>query len=130
MSAVINFKDALSLEADAEWIFMELLAGGVVALLVDFEAVAWVGMWHGLSKRQTYKAVIITAVQLLVPCWFLAFFAIMTNFLPASELGVGGMFALWFLIGFSVDGLSILFARSRLAERFRSVAAQRYDKPD
>jgi hypothetical protein len=125
MSAVLNFTSILSLQDDAQWVFVGLLAGGIAALLVDFEAVAWVGMWHGLSQRQTYKAVIITAAQLLVPCWFLAFFAIMTKFPPASELGVGGMFALWFLIGLSVDALSIRFARSRLDERVRSVAAQR-----
>jgi ABC-type transport system involved in cytochrome c biogenesis permease component len=130
ISAVFGFERALQMDTEAQSLFTELFVGGVVALLADSEALLWVGMWRGLSKRQAYKAVILTAVQLLGPCWLLAFFAIVTNFTPASELGVAGMFAMWFLAGLSVDGLSIGFARSRLAERFRSVAAQRYDKPD
>jgi len=36
--AVFNFKHALSMEENAQWTFTELLVGGVVALLSDFEA--------------------------------------------------------------------------------------------
>jgi ABC-type transport system involved in multi-copper enzyme maturation permease subunit len=130
MSAVFNFAVALDMDGEAMWLFTELFVGGLVALATDFEALLWVGMWQGLSKRQAYKAVILTAVQLLGPCWLLAFFAIVTDFNPMPYFGVFVMFAIWFLVGLAVDGMSILGARSRLIGRFRSMAAQRYDKPD
>jgi len=86
-------------------------------------------MWQGLSKRQAYKAVTITAVQLLGPCWVLAFLLIFTE--PnVSEATVAVIFATWFLVGLVVDGISLSVARRRLTSHFRSVAAQRYDKPD
>jgi ABC-type transport system involved in multi-copper enzyme maturation permease subunit len=111
------------------WLFTELFVGGIVALLADFEAFLWVGLWHGLSKRQAYKAVIITAIQLLGPCWLLLFLFIFTE--PrVSQSTVPVIFATWFLAGLLVDALSIGMARRRLIERFRSVVAQRYDKPD
>ena len=104
---------------------------GMVALLTDGEAVVWVGMWQGLSKRQAYKAVLLTAVQLLGPCWLLAFLSMMTDFAPGwFSFGPYRMIATWFLVGLVVDAICIRVARRRLNSRFRSLVAQRYDKPD
>jgi ABC-type transport system involved in multi-copper enzyme maturation permease subunit len=128
--AVFEFPRQLQISPGDEWIFEELFIGGIVVLLADVEASLWVGMWQGLSKRQTYKAVIITVLQLLVPCWFLAFISIVTNFSPGSPLGVAFMFGTWFLFGLVGDAISISVAKSRLNKRFRDVVAQRYDKPD
>jgi ABC-type transport system involved in multi-copper enzyme maturation permease subunit len=130
LSAVFKFGHELQMDKEAQWLFAELFVGGLVVLAADFEALLWVGMWHGLSKRQAYKAVIITAMQLLGPCWLLAFFTIVTNFDPGSSLGVGGMFATWFVAGLVVDAISIRVARGRLTGRFRAMVAQRYDKSD
>jgi hypothetical protein len=106
-----------------EWVFTEIFTGGMLAVLVDREALLWVGMWHGLAKRQVYKAVFFTALQLLGPCWFLAFIGLVTDFSPTSDGGVAIMFAAWFLVGWVVDAISMGVARSRLNKRFRKVAA-------
>jgi len=129
--AVFEFPRQLQIGIGDEWIFEELCVGGIVVLLADVEASLWVGMWQGLSKRQTYKAIIITVLQLLLPCWFLAFLTIINpRFSPGSQLGLAGMFGTWFVIGLIGDALSIRVAKYRLNKRFRDVVAQRYDKPD
>jgi ABC-type transport system involved in multi-copper enzyme maturation permease subunit len=130
ISAVFKFGRELSIDHNDHWIFAELFVGGLVALVLDCEAVIWVGMWHGLSKRQAYKAVIVTFVQLLGPCWLIAFFEIFTNKSFGSRLDVAFAFGSWFVVGWVVDGISITRARSLLSERFRKLTAQRYDKPD
>jgi ABC-type transport system involved in multi-copper enzyme maturation permease subunit len=128
-SAVFGFEREVDMDHRGQLLFTELFVGGIVALLADREALLWAGMWQGLSKRQAYKAVTITVVQLLGPCWVIVFLFIFTA--PGvSEDAVAGIFATWFLVGWVVDGISISRARSRLRERFRSVVAQRYDKPD
>ena len=129
-SAIYKYRDAVQVDVNDRWMFMELFIGGLIVLLADSEASLWVGMWQGLSKRQSYKAVAITALQLLGPCWLLAFFSIVTQFNFGSRAGVAVMFGMWFLAGLVVDALSIRIARSRLKIRFREVAAQRYGKPE
>jgi ABC-type transport system involved in multi-copper enzyme maturation permease subunit len=131
LTAVFKYADALQMDKEGQWLFTEVLVGGMVALLTDGEAVVWVGMWQGLSKRQAYKAVLLTAVQLLGPCWLLAFLSMMTDFAPGwFSFGPYRMIATWFLVGLVVDAICIRVARRRLNSRFRSLVAQRYDKPD
>ena len=129
-SAIYKYRDAVQVDVNDRWMFMELFVGGLIVLLADSEASLWVGMWQGLSKRQSYKAVAITALQLLGPCWLLAFFSIVTQMSFGSRIGVATTFAMWFLIGLIVDALSIRLARFHLNKRFREVAAQRYGKPE
>jgi ABC-type transport system involved in cytochrome c biogenesis permease component len=129
-SAVYKFREAVQVDTQDRWMFIELFVGGLIALLSDYRASLWVGMWQGLSKRQPYKAVAITALQLLGPCWALAFFAFVTQLKFDSLVGVGIMFAMWFLAGLVVDAFSIRIARSRLTKRFREIATERYGKPE
>jgi hypothetical protein len=128
ISAVFGFPGPLNMNHDDKWIFTELFLGGVVALLADFEALLWVGLWHGLSKRQAYKAVILTAAQLMGPSWLIIFFLIYLQRNFRSELGVAMIFALWFMVGWVADGFGVAWARSRLLPGFRRVSAQAYDK--
>jgi len=130
LSAVLVYALNLSVQENDLWMFAEVMVGGVVVLLADCEAVLWVGMWHGLSKRHAYKAVIITALQLLGPCWLLAFFLIVTAPNVGSRLGAAIVLTAWFLAGLAVDAISVVLARSRLIGQFRAVVAQRYHKPD
>jgi ABC-type transport system involved in multi-copper enzyme maturation permease subunit len=129
LSASFGWAWNLSIDRQDLWMFSEVFIGGIVVLLADFEALQWVGLWHGLSKRQANKAVIITAVQLLGPFWLLVFLVISTKpGGPRSE--VLTILSLLFLAGLVVDAISFAVARARLFGRFRSVAAQRYDKAD
>ena len=123
MSWIFRCGEDMGMDQKDMWIFAELFVGGAVALLMDFEALLWVGMWRGLSHRQAYKAVLLTALQLMGPCWLFAFFLVFMK----PNLGTGGVacvFALWFATGWVVDGLSIARARARLLEGFRHLAAQ------
>jgi HAMP domain-containing protein len=55
----------------------------------------------------------------------------MTDFAPGwFSFGPYRMIATWFLVGLVVDAICIRVARRRLNSRFRSLVAQRYDKPD
>jgi ABC-type transport system involved in cytochrome c biogenesis permease component len=130
ISTVYMFGDAVQVDKPDRCLFTELFVGGIVVLLADGEASFWVGMWQGLSKRKAYKAVIITALQLLMPCWLLAFFSIVTQLNFGSRGEVAVTFAFWFAMGLVLDSISASVARSRLFSRFRAVAAQRYDQPE
>jgi len=113
---------------DGAWIFTELFIGGVVALQADFEALLWVGLWHGLSKRRSSHAMTLTALQLLGPNWLFAFLLVFVQPSFRSDFGVGTMFAFWFAAGLVVDVIGAGTAGMTLTAHFRRLAAQRYDK--
>jgi len=123
ISALFGFDSLLSILSDDKWTLTEILAGGLVVLLVDFEAFIWIGMWRGLTKRRVYKAVIFTALQLLAPSWLLIFLIICAAKTGFSSDTLPIIIAGWFLAGLVVDALSIFLARWHLTERFRDVAA-------
>jgi ABC-type transport system involved in multi-copper enzyme maturation permease subunit len=125
---VLAFWQPLKIDNSDTWIFAELFIGGMLALLGDFSALHWMGMWNGLSKAQAYKAVIITAIQVLGPCWVLAFLLIFGQPNLGTRVDVAIIFAVWFLVGFVTDAVIGVRARSRLIGTFRSTAANRYDK--
>ncbi len=130
MAWVFAFRRALDIVDGDEWIFSVLFIGGMAAFAGDCLALHWVGMWRGLSTKQAYKAVIITAAQVLGPCWLIAFLVIFGQPNLGSGAGTAAAFALWFVIGFAVDAIAIVRARSRLIGGFRDLVATRYDKAD
>jgi len=130
MSWVFEYGPNVEMSHGDRWIFAELFVGGIVVLLTDFEALTWVGMWQGLSKRRAYKAVLSTVVQVLGSCWLFAFIFVFANPIFGSELDAATIFALWFLVGLVVDAICLVTGRRRLTKDFRDAASQRYDKVD
>jgi ABC-type transport system involved in cytochrome c biogenesis permease component len=122
---VLNFPGPLDMDAGDQVIFLELFAGGFVVLFLDFKAVAWVGMWHGLIARNHQRAALRTVGQIMALPWLVMFllFFLQPN-LGRGEGGLRLMFGLWFALGMIVDVVSIGLARQRLAAHFRSVVAK------
>jgi len=111
------------------WMFV----GGMASLVLDAWAIAWLGMWFGLTSRQASRA---SGAVL----WRVIFLPAVVMWFGFTLIGIGSWFfrsnftgewmlALWFGLGFLNSALWISFARRRLFGRLREVATQRFDAP-
>src|SRR5439155_2630966 len=95
------------------------VAAGVVDFVGDLLAVAWFGMWMGLTTKKTTMAVVKTFAFVIILPWMALMFlqGFLMGFLWAFALGRGGVFYGWFwLLGPAVTvavnlGKDIFFIR-------------------
>jgi len=105
-------------------IFCELFAGGILLLLVDFAALSWAGMWHGIT-RTGVRAVAFTVLQVMSIPWFLIVLLMSTQ--PSvGTTGILFIFGAWIVTGLIIDLVIIANARTNLVRYFRSAAAGSY----
>lgn len=111
-----------------------ILAGAII-FIADLITLGWVGMWLGLSVRQTNRAIGGAVARILLLPWaiyigavtLLAFIRISGGFTLGYEFHLG----LWFTIGILNDLVFLSWARRNLHRRFREVVTQRFDtKPE
>jgi ABC-type transport system involved in cytochrome c biogenesis permease component len=110
-------------------IFTEILLGGTILLWLDFAALSWLGMWKGLKAKKHSRAVLGTLGQVIVlpwVCWFFFLFLAIAS-INGGPGAIGVFLACWFLLGAVIDGLSIAYARKKLARDFRAIVARRYE---
>ncbi|MDB6067636.1 MAG: hypothetical protein JWR26_3844 [Pedosphaera sp.] len=93
--------------------------------VTDMYALSWVGLWHGLTSRDSTRACIKSIVQILVlptaGCLgVMGLFALLAA--GASRLPLQAMTALWFAVGFISDAAACGWAMSKLNEEFRAAA--------
>jgi len=101
--------------------------------VLDLVALAWVGMWKGVSSRRTSQAAPAAVALVLVLPWIiftvgsvmLFLLGLLAGFRRFPLLGVAAVFA-WFFIGLVVDAACIQWARGKLHSELRRVAAQRF----
>ena len=109
-------------------LFFEFSLGGAIVLWLDSVALIWLGMWKGLKAKKHPRAVLATLGQVMVLPW-VGYFVI--GFIVFEVLQFNEeeyiFFALCFLFGAVIDGLSIAYARKKLATEFRAIVARRYD---
>lgn len=118
--------------------------GGVLATVVSLAAIAWFGMWMGLTSRNNNLATLKTLVFVQVIPWFVISFGsamlvsliMMPRLIKAGMAGsgpAGGGMMLWFpllstalslLMSLAKDIGFIIFARSRLYRCYREEAAR------
>jgi ABC-type transport system involved in cytochrome c biogenesis permease component len=110
-------------------IFAEIFLGNIVLLWLDSAALIWLGMWTGLKARKHSRAVLVTLAVVLALPWVSLFVAAFLAYEVSfeSEDTVGVFIVCWFLLGAVVDGLSVVYAREKLASDFRALVARRYD---
>jgi len=104
---------------------------GMFAL--DLVALAWVGMWKGISSRRASQAARAALARVLVLPWVifaagwvgLLLLGLLAGFRSFPLLGVSAVFA-WFFAGLAVDVVCIQWARGKLHRELRRVAAQRF----
>ena len=106
---------------------------GMVILVADIVALAWVGMWRGLNSRRPNRAAAAALVRVLVLPWMI-FLLLIT--LGAWSDAFGRRMAhwdgksavyLWAAIALIVNASFAIPARRRLLGEFRTVATTRFD---
>jgi hypothetical protein len=108
-------------------------AVGISTFLLDLQALAWVGLWTGLTAKHPNRASGTTVITVLVLFWILYW----GTFILAEALGLplprlsNEYFALayYFLLAVALDLTLWFWARSRLQRKLRAVATQRFAPP-
>ena len=105
------------------------IAASAVDFVADLLAVAWFGMWMGLTTKKNTMAVVKTFAFVIVLPWLALMFlqGFLMGFLFAYSLGRGGVFGGWFWLGPAViaavnlgkDIFFICWSRRKLLTRFR-----------
>lgn len=116
---VFTFSQQLDMSTEDQWTFGELLAGGLVVLIMDFQAMVWTGMWNGLNAKNQSRAMLRTVLQVLAPSWLMIFFLI--ALIPQSAGRPDFLFAVWFGLGIVVDFINIGWARRHLSGNLRAI---------
>ena len=106
--------------------FFATMLAGMVMLVVDASALAWLGMWQGMTTRNFTLAWVKTMFWLLWLPWVV--FLVLS--ITAAATGVrsmsfGGVVMLWGTIGLVADGVALVLVETRLASRFRDYATGR-----
>jgi hypothetical protein len=123
---VLCFPGPLQMDGEDQVIFCELFLGGILLLLVDFAALSWAGMWHGVT-RTGVRAVVITVLKVMGIPWLLI--VLLMSAQPAiSETGIFIIFGSWIVTGLIIDLVIIANARRNLVRQFRSAAAGSYKR--
>ena len=120
------------------WVAVAITVAGRFTVAANLVALAWVGMWLGLTSRNVIQATLLTILFVQVVPWFVASFAaglvIPLVLLPSLMKGGAAptQMMLWFplLISGIYSGLfvakdigCVLWARRRLLAQFRERAA-------
>jgi hypothetical protein len=122
-----------------EWIVLrhefavETVVVNIAMLLADMFALGWLGMWLGLTGRNTNRAILGAIVRVLVLPWAIYYIGgelleFIRHLFQLGPMPEGFRFRLfaWTAIGFAIDfGLGYAWARRRLTQDFREVAIQR-----
>jgi ABC-type transport system involved in cytochrome c biogenesis permease component len=114
-----------------EWVLMCVV--GMIILIADLIALAWVGMWMGLRSRHANRAAAAAVARVMVLPWVL-WGGIMT-LLAISSMRFGArwmneefVMVFWAVVSLAVAAGFALWSRARLLNDFRVVATQRHDQ--
>lgn len=104
-----------------------VMLAGMVMLVVDAAALAWLGMWQGLTARNFTLAWVKTMFWVLWLPWVVFLVLSITLGATASySVGFIPMVLLWVVIGVVTDAVALTLAQVKLASRFRDYAAGRF----
>jgi len=123
----VSFLLLLVWRGEREWVLMIL--AGMIVLVVDSLALAWLGMWLGLRARHGTRATLGSIWRILFLPWLIYFLTFLAIEIPSGGPNVGeeGHTALWFVISLAFSLFYGLDARARLLAEFRIVATQQAD---
>ena len=115
------------------WLPVLIFVTGMVMLVVDAYAIAWSGMWVGLTTRQSNRAAIsvvgrVMALPWLVFCMGLPFIFAALFFRNGRNSAIW-LLGLWLVMGLVNSYFWYQQARTNLLSRFREIATQRIDVP-
>ena len=133
---VVLLLDAVFLWAERqsnEWVLMCVI--GMITLVVDLIALAWVGMWMGLRSRYANRAAGAAVMRVMVLPWLVWGGAMTLMAIVSFRFGnafrwVEGEFLMvfWAVVSVAIAAAFGFWSRARLLNDFRTVATQRYDQ--
>lgn len=132
---MVLFSDLIFLasENEADWTFYWV--AWTTMLIADLITLSWVGMWMGLTSRNSARAAAASIVRVLLLPWiaFLALLTMMTvstlffsRFMPRGFDGKL-MICLWMIFGFVNNVIFGLWASRKLQTEFRMIATRRFE---
>jgi ABC-type transport system involved in multi-copper enzyme maturation permease subunit len=115
--------------SSAWWTWLGVV--GIGTFLLDLQALAWVGMWTGLTAKHPNRASGTAVAHVLVFFWilFAGFFLLAESLNLPRPINDMEYFILFFYLGLGVllDLALWFWARFRLEQNLRSVATQRFE---
>ncbi|MFN7138940.1 MAG: hypothetical protein ACK4UN_06355, partial [Limisphaerales bacterium] len=125
--------------AGIDWEWILVWVAGLTIFVFDLVALAWLGMWLGLTNQKVNRASGGAVARILFLPWLalgltIAFFGIL-SLSPAIRQMLSFnlpdyFFTLyWFLLSAVNNVIWIVYAKRKLNERFREIATQRFDAP-
>jgi ABC-type transport system involved in cytochrome c biogenesis permease component len=107
------------------WLLVMLVASGL--FVADCYTLCWIGLWKGLTAKNSTQACVRTIGQVLVFPWFAAFgvWAVVELLTREGSLSLysGWFVVVWFLTGYVLDFGFCLWGISRLSRDLRPAAA-------
>ncbi len=113
--------------------WLALWTGGMLMLVADLVALYWVGMWQGLTAKNSLRAVGGSLARVLIVPWI--GYGLVLLILILVEIGGRSyrsspswkfFLGLWFGLGMTVDFAFGAWARQKLLTEFRLAAQQQY----
>jgi hypothetical protein len=107
------------------WLVVMLFASGL--LVADCYTLCWIGLWKGLTAKNSTQACVSTISQVLVFPWFAMLGVLAVLELLSGEAicywDTGWFVVVWFLTGYLLDFGFCLWGISRLSRDLRPAAA-------
>jgi hypothetical protein len=105
---------------------------GLIVAVTDFFTIGWLGMWVGLSTKQSNRAFTGVVSRVLLVPWLLFIAIGILLILPAFQRVVPESpyfyLGIWFALSVVNNVLLVIWSRSRLYEDFRNFALNRGEK--
>jgi hypothetical protein len=107
---------------------------GMIVLVADYVALAWVGLWLGLSSKNSKTASSGTVSRILILPWLILIIAMSLMRLITRPMSIGlssntvwlVLLLSWFFLSLAIDWLFGRWAYRKLHQDFRTVAMQRF----
>lgn len=96
---------------------------GIGMFAADVYALTWVGLWQGLTAKNSGVAFLRTIFIVVVMPW-LIFTGLGAILFVSGPGSAGPVIATWFAVGYLTDLMASLLATGWLADHFRTVAAE------
>jgi ABC-type Na+ efflux pump permease subunit len=107
--------------------------GGTFMFVLDLLALYWVGMWDGLTAKNAQKAASNSLARIVVLPWvamaLLLVLVSLTIYQGGREPKPMLFLYAWLFFGVLTDVLFIFWARAKLINEFRHIAAQKFQAP-
>ncbi|HUL51340.1 MAG TPA: ABC transporter permease subunit [Candidatus Nitrosotalea sp.] len=115
------FPNPLHLNKQDRMTFLVVFVTGIILLILDFHALAWVGMWAGARGARHHRAVLAALGRIMLPPWIgiLCFILIGVAGRGISDSTGRALIVLWLLFGVGVSFILGVTAKGQLLRDFR-----------